>query len=81
MPSGTSLSNFVNSSFLFIPSLATVPDRIMEVYEFGKFHLDVSERTLERGPQRDSILIPEKRSRHSSISSETAAYSSRGRRF
>jgi DNA-binding winged helix-turn-helix (wHTH) protein/tetratricopeptide (TPR) repeat protein len=43
-----------------------VPDDSTEVYEFGDFRLDVSERTLvrertlERGPGRERIVMPEK---------------------
>jgi DNA-binding winged helix-turn-helix (wHTH) protein len=37
-----------------------VPDRRIEVYEFGEFRLNVDERTLERRPVGDRIIIPEK---------------------
>jgi len=37
-----------------------VPDRPIEVYEFGEFQLDVGERTLKRRPEATRIIIPEK---------------------
>ncbi len=37
-----------------------MPDRPVEVYEFGEFRLDVGERTLERRDGRTRIVIPEK---------------------
>jgi DNA-binding winged helix-turn-helix (wHTH) protein/tetratricopeptide (TPR) repeat protein len=37
-----------------------VPDRPIEVYEFGEFRLDVRERTLERRRGRERIVIPDK---------------------
>jgi DNA-binding winged helix-turn-helix (wHTH) protein/Flp pilus assembly protein TadD len=37
-----------------------VPDRAIEVYQFGAFRLDVGERTLERRQDRARIAIPEK---------------------
>ena len=37
-----------------------MPDRPIEVYEFGGFELDVGERTLEHRPGGKRVLIPEK---------------------
>ena len=37
-----------------------MPDRPIEVYEFGEFQLNVGERTLERCPGGERIVIPEK---------------------
>ena len=37
-----------------------MPDRPIEVYEFGEFRLDVGERTLERRGGRERIAMPEK---------------------
>jgi DNA-binding winged helix-turn-helix (wHTH) protein len=37
-----------------------MPDRPIEVYEFGEFQLNVGERTLERRPKGERIVIPEK---------------------
>jgi DNA-binding winged helix-turn-helix (wHTH) protein/Tfp pilus assembly protein PilF len=37
-----------------------VPDRYVEIYEFGEFHLNVGERTLERREGRQRIVIAEK---------------------
>lgn len=37
-----------------------MPDRSLEVYEFGGFQLDVGERTLERREGKERIVIPEK---------------------
>ena len=37
-----------------------MPDRPIEVYEFGEFELDVGERTLERRPGGERIVISEK---------------------
>ena len=37
-----------------------MPDRPVEIYEFGEFRLDVGERTLQRREERERIVIPEK---------------------
>lgn len=37
-----------------------MPDRSIEIYEFGEFQLDVAERTLERREGRERIVISEK---------------------
>ena len=37
-----------------------MPDRPIEVYGFGEFELDVGERTLERRPGGERIVIAEK---------------------
>ena len=37
-----------------------MPDRSSEVYEFGEFELDVGQRTLERRPSGERIVIAEK---------------------
>ncbi len=37
-----------------------MPDRSVEIYEFGEFQLNVGERTLERREGRQRIVIPEK---------------------
>src|SRR6188768_2779927 len=43
-----------------IPPPPAVPDRVVEVYEFGEFRLDVGERRLERPQQNERVAIPEK---------------------
>ena len=37
-----------------------MPDRVVEVYEFGEFQLNVGERTLERRRGGEPVVIPEK---------------------
>src|SRR4029078_12515340 len=49
----------VNSSF-FLSVVHAMPERPIEVYEFGDFQLDVGERTLERRPEAERIVISEK---------------------
>jgi DNA-binding winged helix-turn-helix (wHTH) protein/Flp pilus assembly protein TadD len=37
-----------------------MPERPVEIYDFGEFRLNVGERLLERRPGRERIVIPEK---------------------